>query len=178
MIFGGISGSSNSDVASIGSVMIPEMECRGYPRSFAAGITVASSTMGMIIPPSVPMIIFAIAAQESIGRLFLGRIILGIMIGLLQLVTVWRIAKARDYPTEAVPFTLREALRQARRSAAVVVMPVLIVGSVVFGFVTPTETAGTAAVYGLIIGFFLVGFTVIKELPGAMRRRSSCRPRS
>lgn len=170
MIFGGISGSSASDVASIGSVMIPEMERRGYPRSFAAGITVASSTMGMIIPPSVPMIIYAIAAQESIGRLFLGGIIPGIMVGLLQLVIVWRIAKARDYPTEVVPFTLQEALRQARRSAAVVIMPVLIVGSVVFGFVTPTETAGTAAVYGLIIGFFIVGLTVIKELPGAMRR--------
>ncbi|WP_420398167.1 TRAP transporter large permease [Nioella sp.] len=169
MIFGGISGSSASDTASIGSVLIPEMERRGYPRSFAAGITVASSTMGMIIPPSVPMIIYAIAAEESIGRLFLGGIIPGIMVGLLQLVIVWRIAKARDYPTEAVPFTLKEALRQARRSAAVVIMPVLIVGSVVFGFVTPTETAGTAAVYGLIIGFFLVGFTVIKDLPGAMR---------
>ncbi|MFV1878659.1 TRAP transporter large permease [Nioella sp.] len=169
MIFGGISGSSASDTASIGSVLIPEMERRGYPRSFAAGITVASSTMGMIIPPSVPMIIYAIAAEELIGRLFLGGIIPGIMVGLLQLVIVWRIAKARDYPTEAVPFTLKEALRQARRSAAVVIMPVLIVGSVVFGFVTPTETAGTAAVYGLIIGFFLVGFTVIKDLPGAMR---------
>ena len=169
MIFGGISGSSASDTASIGSVLIPEMERRGYPRSFAAGITVASSTMGMIIPPSVPMIIYAIAAEESIGRLFLGGIIPGIMVGLLQLVIVWRIAKARDYPTEVVPFTIKEALRQARRSAAVVIMPVLIVGSVVFGFVTPTETAGTAAVYGLIIGFFLVGFTVIKDLPGAMR---------
>ncbi|WP_306045775.1 TRAP transporter large permease [Nioella sp. MMSF_3534] len=169
MIFGGISGSSASDTASIGSVLIPEMERRGYPRSFAAGITVASSTMGMIIPPSVPMIIYAIAAEESIGRLFLGGIIPGIMVGLLQLVIVWRIAKARDYPTEVVPFTMKEALRQARRSAAVVIMPVLIVGSVVFGFVTPTETAGTAAVYGLIIGFFLVGFTVIKDLPGAMR---------
>jgi tripartite ATP-independent transporter DctM subunit len=169
MIFGGISGSSASDTASIGSVLIPEMERRGYPRSFAAGITVASSTMGMIIPPSVPMIIYAIAAEESIGRLFLGGIIPGIMVGLLQLAIVWRIAKARDYPTEFVPFTMKEALRQARRSAAVVIMPVLIVGSVVFGFVTPTETAGTAAVYGLIIGFFLVGFTVIKDLPGAMR---------
>lgn len=169
MIFGGISGSSASDTASIGSVLIPEMERRGYPRSFAAGITVASSTMGMIIPPSVPMIIYAIAAEESIGRLFLGGIIPGIMVGLLQLLIVWRIAKARDYPTEVVPFTIKEALRQARRSAAVVIMPVLIVGSVVFGFVTPTETAGTAAVYGLIIGFFLVGFTVIKDLPGAMR---------
>ena len=169
MIFGGISGSSASDTASIGSVLIPEMERRGYPRSFAAGITVASSTMGMIIPPSVPMIIYAIAAEESIGRLFLGGIIPGIMVGLVQLLIVWRIATMRDYPTEVVPFTFEEAGRQFRRSAAVVIMPVLIVGSVVFGFVTPTETAGTAAVYGLIIGFMIVGVTVLRELPGAMR---------
>jgi len=169
MIFGGISGSSASDTASIGSVLIPEMERRGYPRSFAAGITVASSTMGMIIPPSVPMIIYAIAAEESIGRLFLGGIIPGIMVGLVQLLIVWRIATMRDYPTEIVPFTFEEAGRQFRRSAAVVIMPVLIVGSVVFGFVTPTETAGTAAVYGLIIGFMIVGVTVLRELPGAMR---------
>jgi tripartite ATP-independent transporter DctM subunit len=169
MIFGGISGSSASDTASIGSVLIPEMERRGYPRTFAAGITVASSTMGMIIPPSVPMIIYAIAAEESIGRLFLGGIIPGIMVGLVQLLIVWRIATLRDYPTEIVPFTFAEAGRQFRRSAAVVIMPVLIVGSVVFGFVTPTETAGTAAIYGLIIGFFIVGVSVLRELPGAMR---------
>ncbi|MEO1108950.1 MAG: TRAP transporter large permease [Pseudomonadota bacterium] len=169
MIFGGISGSSASDTASIGSVLIPEMEKRGYPKSFAAGITVASSTMGMIIPPSVPMIIYAVAAEESIGRLFLGGIIPGIMVGLLQLIVVWLLAKRNDYPTEDVPFTLAEAGRQARRSAAVALMPILIVGSVVFGFVTPTETAGAAVVYGLIIGLFIVGFGVLKDLPGAMR---------
>ena len=169
MIFGGISGSSASDTASIGSILIPEMVRRGYPMSFAAGITVASSTMGMIIPPSVPMIIYAIAAEESIGRLFLAGIIPGIMVGVFQLVIVWRIAVARNFPTETVPFTLDEGLRQMRRSAAVVLMPVLIVGSVVFGFVTPTETAGAAAVYGLIIGLFIVGFGVLREMPGAMR---------
>lgn len=170
MIFGGISGSSASDTASIGSVLIPEMEKRGYPKSFAAGITVASSTMGMIIPPSVPMIIYAVAAEESIGRLFLGGIIPGLMVGLLQLAIVWILARKHDYPTEDVPFTLNEAARQMRRSAAVAMMPILIVGSVVFGFVTPTETAGAAVVYGLIIGLFIVGFGVLKELPGAMRQ--------
>lgn len=169
MIFGGISGSSASDTASIGSILIPEMERRGYPKAFAAGITVASSTMGMIIPPSVPMIIYAIVAEESIGQLFLGGIIPGIMVGLFQLFMVWRIASARGFPTEQVPFTLEEALRQMRRSAAVAIMPFLIVGSVVFGFVTPTETAGAAAVYGLIIGLFIVGFGVLRDLPGAMR---------
>lgn len=169
MIFGGISGSSASDTASIGAVMIPEMEKRGYPKEVAAGITVASSTMGMIIPPSVPMIIYAIAAEESIGQLFLGGIIPGLMVGFMQLIIVWYLARRHGYPTEDVPFTLCAAWRQVKRSAPVVIMPVMIVGSVVFGFVTPTETAGAAVLYGLVIGLFLVGLTVLKELPGAMR---------
>ena len=169
MIFGGISGSSASDTASIGAVLIPEMKRRGYPASFAAGITVASSTMGMIIPPSVPMVIYAIVAQESVGRMFLGGVIPGIMIGLLQLGIVWWVARRRNFPTEVVPFTFQEGLRQLRRSLVVAIMPVLIVGSVVFGVATPTETAGMAVAYGVLIGLFIVGFSAVKELPGAMR---------
>ena len=170
MIFGGISGSSASDTASIGSVLIPEMERRGYPKSFAAGITVASSTMGMIIPPSVPMILYAIVAQESVGRLFLGGIIPGIMVGLFQLMLVWFVSKRKDYPTEDIPFTLREGLRQFQRSAVVIIMPVLIVGSVVFGVASPTETAGLAVAYGVLIGLIITGPSVLKGMPGQMRQ--------
>lgn len=169
MIFGGISGSSASDTASIGSVLIPEMEKRGYPKSFAAGITVASSTMGMIIPPSVPMIIYAIVAQESIGQLFLGGIIPGLMVGFFQLLIVWFIAKRNNFPTEPIPFTLNEGLRQIRRSIVVVIMPVMIVGSVVFGIASPTETAGLAVAYGLLIGLLITGVSVLKEMPVMMR---------
>ncbi|MBG6178444.1 MAG: TRAP transporter large permease [Roseibium album] len=169
MVFGGISGSAASDTASIGSVLIPEMKKRGYPAQFAAGITVASSTMGMIIPPSVAMVIYAIAAQESVGQLFLGGVIPGLMVGIFQLAIVWYLSRKNDYPTEAVPFTLAEAWRQIRRSAIVAVMPLLIVGSVVFGVATPTETAGMAVAYGLLIGFLIVGLTSLKQLPGAMR---------
>ncbi|MEM9631171.1 MAG: TRAP transporter large permease [Pseudomonadota bacterium] len=169
MVFGGISGSAASDTASIGSVLIPEMKKRGYPAQFAAGITVASSTMGMIIPPSVAMVIYAIAAQESVGQLFLGGVIPGLMVGVFQLGIVWYLSKKNDYPTEAVPFTLAEAWRQIRRSAVVAIMPLLIVGSVVFGVATPTETAGMAVAYGLLIGMLIVGLGSIKQLPDAMR---------
>ena len=100
MIFGGISGSSTSDTASIGAIMIPEMKRRGYSVKFAAGITVASSTMGMIIPPSVPIVLYAIVAQESVGRLFLGGLLPGLMIGLLQLSIMFTIAYRRKYPRE------------------------------------------------------------------------------
>ncbi len=169
MIFGGISGSSASDTASIGSVLIPEMKRRGYPVEVAAGITVASSTMGMIIPPSVAMVIYAIVAQESVGQMFLGGVIPGILIGFFQLFIVWWIARQRNYPTEAVPFTIAETIRQVERSAIVAIMPILIVGSVVFGIATPTETAGMAVAYGLIIGSLIVGLGSVKELPNAMR---------
>ena len=169
MIFGGISGSSASDTASIGSVLIPEMEKRGYTKSFAAGITVASSTMGMIIPPSVPMILYAIVAQESVGQLFLGGIIPGVMVGAFQLLLVYWVAKRKDFPTEDIPFTMQEGVRQLKRSAVVVIMPVLIVGSVVFGIASPTETAGLAVAYGLLIGFMITGTSVLKEMPKLMR---------
>lgn len=169
MIFGGISGSSASDTASIGSVLIPEMKKRGYPAEFAAGIIVASSTMGMIIPPPVAMVIYAIVAQESVGKLFLGGIIPGIMVGIFQLFIVWFIARKKNYPIEDIPFTLEEGLKQLRRSAAVAVMPILIVGSVVFGVATPTETAGMAVFYGIVIGMFISGTAVFTEMPGAMR---------
>ncbi len=169
MIFGGISGSSTSDTASIGSILIPEMKKRGYPAAFASGITVASSTMGMIIPPSVPMVLYAITAQESVGRLFLGGLIPGIMIGVFQLFTVLAVARKSEYPREEVSMTWDNITRQIRRSAFVVVMPVFVVGSVVFGVATATEAAGLGVLYALIIGFFIFGIRSIKDFPESLR---------
>ena len=169
MIFGGISGSSTSDTASIGSILIPEMKKRGYPAAFASGITVASSTMGMIIPPSVPMVLYAITAQESVGRLFLGGLIPGLMIGVFQLLTVLAVARKSEYPREEVSMTWDNITRQIRRSAFVVVMPVFVVGSVVFGVATATEAAGLGVLYALIIGFFIFGIRSIKDFPESLR---------
>ena len=104
MVFGGISGSSVSDTASVGAVLIPEMQKKGYSPEFAAGITVASSTMGMIIPPSVPMIIYALVSEESVGKLFLGSLIPGVMIGVLMLGITVCVSYWRKYPREEVGF--------------------------------------------------------------------------
>ena len=169
MIFGGISGSSTSDTASIGSILIPEMKKRGYPVAFASGITVASSTMGMIIPPSVPMVLYAITAQESVGRLFLGGLIPGLMIGVFQLFIVLVLAQKNKYPREEISMTWDNITRQIRRSAFVIVMPVFVVGSVVFGIATATEAAGLGVLYALIIGMFIVGIRSIKSLPESLR---------
>lgn len=153
MIFGGISGSSTSDTASIGSILIPEMERRGYSRQFSAGITVASSTMGMIIPPSIPVVLYAIVAQESVGQLFLGGLIPGIMIGLFQFATVMVLARRRGYPKEELRPPIKEIAKESFLSAYVLLMPVLIVSIVVLGVATPTESSAVAVLYASVIGF-------------------------
>jgi tripartite ATP-independent transporter DctM subunit len=153
MIFGGISGSSTSDTASVGAILIPEMERRGYDRRFAAGVTVASSTMGMIIPPSIPVVLYAVVAQQSVGQLFLGGAIPGVMIGLLQLAIVSLVARRRGYPKEDVRPTAAEVTKRTIMSSHVLLMPVVIVGIVVFGIATPTESSGVGALYAAIVGF-------------------------
>ena len=169
MVFGGISGSSTSDTASIGSVMIPEMRKRNYSASFASGITVASSTMGMIIPPSVPIVLYAIVAQESVGRLFLGGLIPGLMIGVLQIVIMLSIARRRGYPRETPAASGEGNFRRAAASAAVLAMPVFVVGAVVLGIATAAESAGLGVLMGLLLGAMLMGFRAIGNLPESLR---------
>lgn len=152
MIFGGISGSAASDTASIGSILIPQMEKRGYSRAFASGITVSSSTMGIIIPPSIPVVLYAIVAQESVSDLFLGSAIPGIMIGLIQLAICFYIATKRKYPVENIKAGIYEVSKESVRSSYILIMPLVIVGVVVFGIATPTESAAIGVFYALTIG--------------------------
>jgi len=156
MIFGGISGSSASDTASIGAVLIPEMERRGYPTRFASGITVASSTMGMIIPPSIPMVLYAIIAEESVGKLFLGGLIPGVMIGVFQLGITLVISIRKNYPKEEVSLTRQDIINQVKRSIFALIMPLCVVGSVVFGITTATESAAIGVLYAFIIGLLFL----------------------
>jgi tripartite ATP-independent transporter DctM subunit len=165
MIFGGISGSSVSDTASIGAVLIPEMQQRGYSVEFSSGITVASSTMGMIIPPSVPMVIYALVAEESVGKLFLGSAIPGIMIGLFMLAITIGISYRKKYPKEEIQLSRKEQFARVRRSILAIIMPVFVVGSVVLGIATATESAGIGVLYAFIIGIFVIRGLKLKEIP-------------
>ena len=156
MLFGGISGSSVSDTASIGSVLIPEMEKRGYPKEYAAGLTVASSTMGMIIPPSIPMVLYAVTAQESVGRLFLGGLFPGLLVGLLQLfITIW-VSNKNSYPRENKNFSIQTILKKIIENSYILLMPFFVVGSVILGVATATESAALGVFYALMIGVFLI----------------------
>lgn len=167
MIFGGISGSSSSDTASVGAILIPEMEKRGYPKEFAAGITVASSTMGMIIPPSVPMILYCVTAEQSVGKLFLGGAIPGIMIGLFQLVINIVISYKRDYPREEFTYSKVFVLKTIRTSLVALIMPLFVVGTVVVGIATANESASLGVMYSIVVGLFVFKGLRLRNLPKA-----------
>ncbi|PAB61037.1 TRAP transporter large permease [Anaeromicrobium sediminis] len=155
MIFGGISGSSASDTASIGAILIPEMEKRGYDKEFAAGITVASSTMGMIIPPSVPMVLYCVTAEQSVGKLFLGGLIPGVLIGLSQLIINIVISYKRNYPKEDFVYSWDYVWSITRQSLLALIMPIFIVGTVVLGIATANESASFGVMYAIFVGLFI-----------------------
>ncbi len=164
MIFGGISGSSVADTAALGSIMIPAMEEKGYDRKFAAGITVATSTMGMIIPPSIPMLVYAMASGESVGALFLAGLVPGVLIGICQFVVCNIISRKRNYLPEPTKTSFKETWEILKDSSFAIVMPIIIVGSITFGVVTATESAAVAVLYALIVGFFVYKELKIKDL--------------
>ena len=169
MIFGGISGSSVSDTASVGAVLIPEMNKKGYSLEFASGITVASSTMGMIIPPSVPMVIYAYISEESVGRLFLGGLIPGVMIGLLMLIITLGVSYYKKYPKETITLSPREKISLTGRAFPALIMPVFVVGAVVLGLATATESAGLGVLYAFFVGLILLRELELKVIPKLLR---------
>jgi tripartite ATP-independent transporter DctM subunit len=169
MIFGGISGSSVSDTASIGAVLIPEMTKKGYTPQFATGITVASSTMGMIIPPSVPMVIYAFVSEASVGKLFLGGVFPGLIIGFLMLGITLMISLWRKYPKEEITLTKREVFDRIERAILALIMPIFVVGAVVTGIATATESAGIGALYAFIVGYFIFRGIKLKTIPTLLK---------
>ena len=169
MLFGGISGSSVSDTASIGSILIPEMKKRGYPEEYAAGLTVASSTMGMIIPPSIPMVLYAVTAQQSVGRLFLGGVFPGIMVGVFQLLITIVISNKNSFPRENITVSFDAILKMTLKNYYILFMPFFVVGSVILGVATPTESAALGVFYALIIGLFLIKSLNLKRIVKALK---------
>ncbi len=155
MLFGGASGSAVGDVSANGSILIPMMKKKGYDTDFAVGITVASSTQGLIIPPSHNAVIYSLAAGGvSIGALFLGGYIPGIMIGLGLMVASYVIALRRGYPSEARP-PLRQSARISLEAIPALGVGFIIVGGIAFGFFTATEAAAIGTVTAFLVGAFV-----------------------
>ncbi|MGO2879954.1 MAG: TRAP transporter large permease [Halomonas sp.] len=167
MIFGGISGTAVADSASIGSVMIPGMARSGYDKPFAAAVTAASSTIGPIIPPSVPMIIAGSLSGISVGRMFLAGAVPGLLMGLAMMVTVYILAIRRGYPKEKrVP--VLQLLREAKTAFWALLMTVIILYGIIGGFFTPTEASIVASLYALVVGMYVYKGLTWRKLPGIL----------
>jgi tripartite ATP-independent transporter DctM subunit len=154
MVFAGISGSSTADAAGEGSIIIPAMQRQGYDSSFAVAITACSSVIGVIVPPSILMVVWGGVMNVSIGALFLAGFLPGILVGLSQMVAVWAYARVRNYPVYARA-TVREFLLALGRAAFAILTPVIVIGGVVGGFVTPTEASVIAVLYSLAVGLLV-----------------------
>ncbi len=170
MIFGGISGSSVADTSALGSVLIPNMIKKGYSKGFATGITVASSTMGMIIPPSVPMLMYAMISGASVGKLFLAGLIPGVLIGASQLILVYVYSAKKGYHPPREKISMHEITTTTRDGLLAVLMPLVIVLSVSTGVATASESAGIAVLYSMVLGFFLYKELYVKDLPGILKK--------
>jgi len=163
MIFAGISGSSTADAAGEGSLIIPAMKKQGYDASFSVAITACSSVMGVIIPPSILMVVWGGVMSVSIGALFLAGFIPGIMVGLSQMGTIFVYARIRNYPVYTRA-TLKEFLAAFGRASFAMMTPVIIVGGVVGGFFTPTEASVIAVLYSFVIGILFYRTVGVREI--------------
>ena len=163
MLFAGISGSSTADAAGCGKILIPAMVKEGYDTRFAIAITACSSVMGVIIPPSILMVVWGGVMQVSVGALFLAGAIPGILIGLALMATVYGYAKVYDYPTAGRP-SLAEFWYALKGAGLAMLTPVLVIGGIVGGIVTPTESAIIAAAYALILGMFVYRTVTLRDL--------------
>jgi len=151
MLFGGISGSAIADSAAIGSVMIPNMAKQGYSKAFAGGLVAAAGTIGIIIPPSIPMLIYGFVGNVSVADLFLAGVVPGLIFGLFFMGVCYHVGKKTGCDPGGQKTSLQELRRTFIASAPALFMPVLILGGIFGGFVTPTEAAAVAVVYGLIV---------------------------
>jgi tripartite ATP-independent transporter DctM subunit len=151
LIFSGMSGSAVADAAGIGKIIIGMMTASGhYTRGYAAAITAASATIGPIIPPSIPMVLYALVSNTSIGYLFLGGIVPGLFMGVVLMGMNWLLSKRRGFAFEE-PVPLRELPRRTARAFPALLMPAILLYGIYGGVTTPTEAAAVAAFYALVL---------------------------
>lgn len=154
MIFAGMSGSAVSDAVGLGQIEIKAMKDQGYDSDFAAAVTAASATIGPIIPPSIPMVLYGVLGNVSVGALFIGGIIPGVLMGLLMMITVSIIAKKRGYPIQKRA-RLVTILKASGKAIFPLLCPVILIGGIWSGIFTPTEAAAVAVLYSLFLGMIL-----------------------
>lgn len=163
IIFAGMSGAAVADAGGLGAIEIKAMREAGYDDDFSVGVTAASSTIGPIIPPSLPLVIFGVMASVSIGKLFVAGIIPGLLMALSLSAMIWWMSRKRDYPRD-VSFSPSIIATRFKAAFLPLMTPVIIVGGIVSGAFTPTEAAIGAAAYALILGTVVYRTLTIRKL--------------
>ena len=164
VLFAGLSGSATADTAALGSLEIPMMVKDGYSKEFSVAVTVASSTIGPIIPPSVMLVMYAVIASVNITKILIAGIVPGILMALAMSVAVYFISLKRGYGT-AGTFSLKNIGKAAKQAVIPMLMPIIIMGGILSGIFTATEAGVVAVVYAFIIGIFVYKTIKLKDIP-------------
>lgn len=167
VLFAAVSGSSPATVVAVGSIVIAGMVRAGYPQSFAAGVICNAGTLGILIPPSIVMVVYGAATETSVGRLFMAGVLPGALLGLLLMTIIYIIARIRKLPRQPRA-TLGEALASARESFWGLMLIVIILGGIYGGIFTPTEAAAVAAVYAFAVAVFVYRDIGMRQVPGIL----------
>jgi C4-dicarboxylate transporter DctM subunit len=162
-LFAAVSGSSPATVVAIGSIILPAMVKQGYPKSFGAGVITTSGALGILIPPSIVMVMYSVTTNTSVGQLFMAGVVPGIMLASLLGLTTWFLARKHNYPRMAKA-TWSERFVAFRRSAWGLLLIVIVMGGIYSGVFTPTEAAAMAAVYAFVIAVFVYKDLRLKQV--------------
>lgn len=169
MLFAGISGTALADTVSVGGVLIPAMKKEGYDSDFSCAVTAASSCIGPIIPPSVPMIIAATQCNLSVSKMFMAGMIPGVLMGVGMIAVAYYISKKRHYPKTEKMASMKEILKEGKDSIFALLMVVIILGTIWGGVCTPTEASVLAVIYGAFVGMFVYRTLDLKGLVKCMK---------
>lgn len=164
MFFAAISGSGPATVAALGTILIPGMIKAGYERGYASALQATAGAIGIIIPPSIPMIVYGVQAEVSVSKMFLAGLLPGVVFGIALLALNYIISRKRNYRGTSNT-SLKEILVGGKNAFFALLMPFIILGGIYGGIFTPTEASGVAVIYGLIIGMFIYKEIKISDLP-------------
>ncbi len=163
-LFAAVSGSSPATVVAIGSIIMPAMVRQGYPKGFGAGVITTSGALGILIPPSIVMVMYSVSTNTSVGKLFMAGVIPGLMLATMLGVTTWMLAKKHDYP-RMKKASWSERLTAFRKSVWGLLLIVIVMGGIYTGVFTPTEAAAMSAVYAFVIAVFVYKDMGLKQVP-------------
>lgn len=163
-LFAAVSGSSPATVVAIGSILLPAMLKQGYPKSFGAGVVTTSGALGILIPPSIVMVMYSVSTNTSVGKLFMAGVIPGLMLAFLLGLTTWVLARKRNYP-RMPRASFAERWRAFRRSVWGLLLILVVIGGIYSGMFTPTEAAAVSAVYAFSIAVFVYKDLSFRQVP-------------